>query len=183
MKHICISRLGQHWFRWWLVTCSVPSHFRNHWLLIAEWTLPNICKTYKFFVIAIFSSYSIIFMYRTLNSSVYVYIFMDFDCLWGLIIHYSFSGLISFSLTIWYHNKLIYGNKSRLYDTLSRTTLVVWQLLSDQSTPALLAICLCQSYTDKLLTSLDKSLTSRQIWWGLWKVLTSTDIICLEYYL
>ena len=25
--HICITELGQHWFRWWLVAYSAPSHY------------------------------------------------------------------------------------------------------------------------------------------------------------
>ena len=26
MTHICVSKLGQHWFRWWPVVYSAPSH-------------------------------------------------------------------------------------------------------------------------------------------------------------
>ena len=28
---ICISELGQHWIKYWLVTCSAPSHYLNQW--------------------------------------------------------------------------------------------------------------------------------------------------------
>ena len=41
MPHICISELGQHWFRYWLVACSVPSHYLNQNWLIVNWTLRN----------------------------------------------------------------------------------------------------------------------------------------------
>ena len=27
--HICVSESGQHWFRWWLLAYSVPSHYLN----------------------------------------------------------------------------------------------------------------------------------------------------------
>ena len=30
VPHICVSDLGQHWFRWWLVAYSPPSHYLNH---------------------------------------------------------------------------------------------------------------------------------------------------------
>ena len=39
--HICISELGQHWFRQWLVACSAPSHYLNQCSLIVNWTLRN----------------------------------------------------------------------------------------------------------------------------------------------
>ena len=29
VTHICTSKLGQHWFRWWLVACSAPSRHLN----------------------------------------------------------------------------------------------------------------------------------------------------------
>ena len=37
LTHICmyISQLGHHWFKWWIVTCFVPSHFLNQWWLYA----------------------------------------------------------------------------------------------------------------------------------------------------
>ena len=39
--HICVSELGQHWFRYWLVFCLAPSHHLNqHWRII-NWTLRN----------------------------------------------------------------------------------------------------------------------------------------------
>ena len=34
-KHICVTELGHHWFRWWVVARAAPSHHRNQcWLLI-----------------------------------------------------------------------------------------------------------------------------------------------------
>ena len=41
MPHICVSELGQHWFRQWLVACSVPSHYLNKCWFIAKWTPGN----------------------------------------------------------------------------------------------------------------------------------------------
>ena len=41
VPHICVSELGQHWFRWWLVACSAPSHYPNQCSLIVNWTLRN----------------------------------------------------------------------------------------------------------------------------------------------
>ena len=40
--HICVSESGQHWFRWWLVTYSAPSHYLNQWWVIRtklQWNL------------------------------------------------------------------------------------------------------------------------------------------------
>ena len=31
MPHICVSELGQHWFRLWLVAWSAPSHYLNQY--------------------------------------------------------------------------------------------------------------------------------------------------------
>ena len=39
--HICVIKLGQHWFSWWLVACSAPRHYLNQWWLIVNWTLSN----------------------------------------------------------------------------------------------------------------------------------------------
>ena len=36
MTHICVSILSHHWFRWWLVAPSVPSHYMNQCLLIVN---------------------------------------------------------------------------------------------------------------------------------------------------
>ena len=36
---ICVSKLGHHWFKWWLVTWPVPSHYLNHCWNIVNWTL------------------------------------------------------------------------------------------------------------------------------------------------
>ena len=34
--YVCISELGQCWFRWWLVACSVPSHHLHQPYLIVN---------------------------------------------------------------------------------------------------------------------------------------------------
>ena len=39
--HICISVIGQHWFRYWLVAYSVPNHYLNQCWAIVNWTLRN----------------------------------------------------------------------------------------------------------------------------------------------
>ena len=41
MMHICVSELGQHCFRQWLVACSAPSHHLNQCWLIINWTPRN----------------------------------------------------------------------------------------------------------------------------------------------
>ena len=41
VPHICVSESGQHWFRNWLVTNSVPSHYLNQCLDIVNWTSKN----------------------------------------------------------------------------------------------------------------------------------------------
>ena len=40
-SHICASQLSHHWFRWWLVTYLVPSHYINQWQFIVNWTIWN----------------------------------------------------------------------------------------------------------------------------------------------
>ena len=35
------TKLGQHWFRYWLVAYSAPSHYLNQCWFIATWTLRN----------------------------------------------------------------------------------------------------------------------------------------------
>ena len=30
--YICFNQLGRHWFKWYLVACSVPCHYMNIWL-------------------------------------------------------------------------------------------------------------------------------------------------------
>ena len=42
VPHICVNELGHHWFRQWLVACSVPSHCLNQCWLIVNWTPGNI---------------------------------------------------------------------------------------------------------------------------------------------
>ena len=39
--YICVSELGHHWFRWWLVACLVPSHYLNQCWVIVIWTIRN----------------------------------------------------------------------------------------------------------------------------------------------
>ena len=41
VPHICVEELDKHWFRWWLVAYSAPSHFMNKFPLIVNWTLRN----------------------------------------------------------------------------------------------------------------------------------------------
>ena len=41
MSHICVTELGQHWFRLWLGTYSVPSHNLNQCWVIVNWALRN----------------------------------------------------------------------------------------------------------------------------------------------
>ena len=41
VRHICISKPGQHWFRLWLVACSAPSHYLKQWWLIVNWIIGN----------------------------------------------------------------------------------------------------------------------------------------------
>ena len=39
VPHICVSEMGQQWFRSWLAAYSVPSHYLNQCSLIVNWTL------------------------------------------------------------------------------------------------------------------------------------------------
>ena len=41
MPQICVSELGHHWFRFWLVACSAPSHYLNQCWFIVDWTPGN----------------------------------------------------------------------------------------------------------------------------------------------
>ena len=41
VQHKCVSESGQHWFRWWLVAYSAPSHYLNQCWNIVNWTLRN----------------------------------------------------------------------------------------------------------------------------------------------
>ena len=41
VPHICVSELGQHWSRHWLVACSVHSHFLDQCCRIVNWTPRN----------------------------------------------------------------------------------------------------------------------------------------------
>ena len=39
LMHICVTNLGHHWFRWWLVAWSAPSHCLNQCCVIVNLTL------------------------------------------------------------------------------------------------------------------------------------------------
>ena len=39
--HICVAKLGRHWFRKWLVACLTPSHYLNQWCLCINHTPMN----------------------------------------------------------------------------------------------------------------------------------------------
>ena len=41
VPHICVSQSGQHWFRWWLVAWTAPSHYLNQCWNIVNCTLRN----------------------------------------------------------------------------------------------------------------------------------------------
>ena len=43
MTHICVKEQSRHWFRQWLIACSVPSHSLNQcrYMYIVNWTLGN----------------------------------------------------------------------------------------------------------------------------------------------
>ena len=41
MSHICVVELGHHWFRYWLVACSAPSHYLNQCWNSVNWTFRN----------------------------------------------------------------------------------------------------------------------------------------------
>ena len=39
--HICVTNLDHHCFRWWLIACSVPSHYLKQCCIFVNWTLRN----------------------------------------------------------------------------------------------------------------------------------------------
>ena len=39
--HICVNKLGRHWFLEWLVACLAPSHYLGQCWLIVDYTLEN----------------------------------------------------------------------------------------------------------------------------------------------
>ena len=41
VPHICVSESGQHWFRYWLVAYSAPSHYLNQCWDIINWAIGN----------------------------------------------------------------------------------------------------------------------------------------------
>ena len=52
-QHRCVSKLYHHWFRYWLVACSAPSHYLNQRWYIVNQTLRN---KHRWIVIFIFTS-------------------------------------------------------------------------------------------------------------------------------
>ena len=45
VTQICVSKLGHHTFRWWLVAGSASSHYLNQcWLIGNNWTIVNIFR-------------------------------------------------------------------------------------------------------------------------------------------
>ena len=44
VPHICFGKLGRHWFRYWLVAFSAPSHYLKQCWLIVDWNLMNKLK-------------------------------------------------------------------------------------------------------------------------------------------
>ena len=44
VTRIYVSRLNRHWFRWWLVAWSAPSHNLNEWYFIVNRAVVNICQ-------------------------------------------------------------------------------------------------------------------------------------------
>ena len=41
VTHKCISKLGHHWLRLCLVTCSAPSHWLSQCMIVAVWSHDN----------------------------------------------------------------------------------------------------------------------------------------------
>ena len=41
VPHIWVRTSDQHWFRYWLVAYSSPSHYLNQWWVIVNWTPVN----------------------------------------------------------------------------------------------------------------------------------------------
>ena len=50
-NHICARKLSHHWFRYWIVACSVPIHYLNQWSPIVIWTVRNHLHGFFFFSI------------------------------------------------------------------------------------------------------------------------------------
>ena len=44
VPHIRVHESGQHWFRWWSVVYSTPSHYLNQCWVIVNWILSNKLK-------------------------------------------------------------------------------------------------------------------------------------------
>ena len=42
VMHTCVNKLCHHWFRYWFVAWSAPSHHLNHCGYIDDWTPRNI---------------------------------------------------------------------------------------------------------------------------------------------
>ena len=41
VTHICVNKVGHHWFRLWLVTWPAPSHYLNQRWNIVDYTIGN----------------------------------------------------------------------------------------------------------------------------------------------
>ena len=41
VTYICVSELGHHWFRQWLVAYSTPRHYLNQWWHLVNWIIGN----------------------------------------------------------------------------------------------------------------------------------------------
>ena len=41
VSHICVNGMVEHWFRWWFVACSAPSHYLNQCWFTIDWTIRN----------------------------------------------------------------------------------------------------------------------------------------------
>ena len=46
VMHICVSRLGHHWFGEWLVAWSAPRHYLNQCCLTVYWTIGDTPQIY-----------------------------------------------------------------------------------------------------------------------------------------
>ena len=47
LMHMCVSELVHHWFRWWLIAYSVPSHYRSQYWYIVDWKSIWKCRLQK----------------------------------------------------------------------------------------------------------------------------------------
>ena len=64
VPHICVSEMGRHWFRYWLVAYSAPSHYLKQCWVISSVKFLSKYKT--------FHSWKCIWKYRLRNGSHFV---------------------------------------------------------------------------------------------------------------